>query len=91
MDTDIWRFQWACISGDNPRTPFFAAENIAAADAGRSNSLFGVYYQGQWYSYQTTPDWSAIAMAALWLVPRSMSGIPPRKGFTKTRIRSRRT
>lgn len=64
MDTQIWRFQWICISGANPKTPFFAVENIAAAEAGKLQTLFCVYYQNNWYSYQTTPDWSVIAMTA---------------------------
>jgi hypothetical protein len=64
MNTEIWRFQSACVSGTNLKTPFFIAESIAAADAGKHNSLFCTYFQDCWYSYQTTPEWSAIAIAA---------------------------
>jgi hypothetical protein len=65
MDTDIWRFLCACAGGDEPRNPFCAAEAIAEADAGQANSLFTVFHQGQWYSYVTSPSWTAIAMAAV--------------------------
>lgn len=65
MDAETWRFQCACISGDEPRTPFFAVEAIAAADAGKPNGLFCVYFGGAWYSYESTPGWSPIAMAAV--------------------------
>lgn len=64
MDTNIWRFQSCCVGGSGAKTPFFAVEEIAAADSGNPNALFCVYFQSTWYSYQTTPAWSAIAMAA---------------------------
>jgi hypothetical protein len=64
MDTNIWRFLSACVGGEEPQHLFCAAEFIATADAGRANSVFAVYHQASWYSYQAAPDWSAIAMAA---------------------------
>lgn len=75
MDTDLWRFLCASTGGDEPQPVFCAAEAIEQADAGQANTLFTVYHQGQWYSYATTPAWTAIAMAAardpsdsLWVV-----------------------
>jgi hypothetical protein len=64
MDTETWRFQWACISGAEPKTPFFAVEDIVAADAGRPNALFSVYFGNNWHSYTLTPDWSPVAISA---------------------------
>lgn len=65
MDTDLWRFLCTCAGGDEPRKPFCAAEAILEAETGQANSLFTVFHQGQWYSYVTTPAWTAIGMAAV--------------------------
>jgi len=65
MDTEIWRFLCTCTGGDRPMKPFCAAEAIAEADGGQANSLFTVFHQAQWYSYATTPAWTAIGMASV--------------------------
>jgi hypothetical protein len=64
VDTKAWRFQWACISGSRVRTPFFAVEDVAVANAGRSNTLFCTYFEDSWHSYKSTPNWSVVAMTA---------------------------
>ena len=65
MDTSVWRFLSCCLAGDRSSDLFCAAELISAADAGANNSAFSVFHQERWYRYDTTPDWSAIAMAAV--------------------------
>jgi len=64
MDTNIWRFLSCCLGGEGTKHLFCAAELIAQADAGQANSAFSVFYKDQWFRYDHTPDWSAIAMAA---------------------------
>jgi hypothetical protein len=103
MDTDIWRFLCTCTGGDAPMKPFCAAEAIAEADAGNANSLFTVFHQAQWYSYATTPSWTAIGMAsvqdpsvALWIVAAiSQAGdiweVQPRTRVEKVMQLPRRT
>ncbi|MGZ8943387.1 MAG: hypothetical protein ACXW00_11505 [Methylobacter sp.] len=65
MDTNIWQFLCGCVSGDDLKHPFFAVESIKSVEAGKANSLFCVYHKHQWYSYEKTPEWTAIAMTAI--------------------------
>lgn len=64
MDTDVWRFQDACFADRGAGVPFFAAENIVAAESGAPVSCFAVYFKESWYSYASTPEWSAIGIAS---------------------------
>jgi photosystem II stability/assembly factor-like uncharacterized protein len=64
MDTNVWRFQAVCTAGSNPGIPFFACEDIEAAETNSPVSCFGVVSNQLWYSYVSTPDWSAIAIAS---------------------------
>ena len=65
MDTDIWRFLCGCAGGSRPQHLFTGNEFMASADAGDPNSIFSLYHEGKWYAYETKPNWTAIAMAAI--------------------------
>jgi hypothetical protein len=65
MDTDTWRFLGGCAGDTQPTPLFFAVEPRAQADAGVSRTHFCVYFQEQWYGYGETPEWSAVAIAAV--------------------------
>lgn len=65
MDTNTWRFLAGCTSHTRPVAAFFAVEARDAADAGSANTSFCVYHLDNWYSYVESPEWSAVAIAAV--------------------------
>jgi hypothetical protein len=75
MDMTIWRAHSACGFSKEPQHLLCAVEHIDTADAGQNNSAFYMFHQDHWYAYALSPDWSAVALAAvddpsesLWLV-----------------------
>jgi hypothetical protein len=64
MDKKLWRFIACCLSGESPKNLFTASEFISDADAGANNSIFNVYYQNEWYRYDSEPEWSCVAMVS---------------------------
>jgi hypothetical protein len=62
MNTSNFRLLSACLAGENLKNLFCASELISLSDSGLSNSSFNVYHSEQWYGYQASPSWSAIAM-----------------------------
>lgn len=65
MDTTAWRAHSACAFGKEPQHLICAAEHIDTADAGEPNSAFFVCHEQHWYAYELSPEWSAVAMAAV--------------------------
>jgi hypothetical protein len=72
MDTDVWRFLCGCAGGKTPEHLFAACEFIKDAEGGALNSLYTVFHQGKWFTYDTKPAWSTIAMSAV--LERETSG-----------------
>ncbi|MCY1018742.1 hypothetical protein [Pyxidicoccus sp. MSG2] len=64
MDTERFRFIGGCVVGAGDGPLLVAAEDLHLAAAGKPQSVFSLYLDGQWHPLETRLDWTTFSMTA---------------------------